>query len=72
MNYVTVFERPGLDEFLTQVSKFADLVLFTAGLEGLLPTYLFFIMLSAVEFLLILYTCHFTPLQVMLNRLLTE
>ncbi|KAF5811056.1 putative protein-serine/threonine phosphatase [Helianthus annuus] len=34
VNYVTVFERPGLDEFLTQLSKFADLVLFTAGLEG--------------------------------------
>ncbi|KAI7755617.1 hypothetical protein M8C21_016690 [Ambrosia artemisiifolia] len=34
VNYVTVFERPGLDEFLTQLSTFADLVLFTAGLEG--------------------------------------
>ncbi|KAJ3669440.1 hypothetical protein LUZ60_011390 [Juncus effusus] len=34
MNHVTVFERPGLDEFLQEVSKFADLVLFTAGLEG--------------------------------------
>ncbi|PWA34366.1 hypothetical protein CTI12_AA619800 [Artemisia annua] len=34
INYVTVFERPGLDEFLTQLSAFADLVLFTAGLEG--------------------------------------
>lgn len=35
MNYVTVFERPGLHEFLKQVHGFADLVLFTAGLEGL-------------------------------------
>ncbi|KAJ4841226.1 hypothetical protein Tsubulata_035930 [Turnera subulata] len=34
INYVTVFERPGLDEFLKQLSEFADLVLFTAGLEG--------------------------------------
>lgn len=35
VNYVTVFERPGLQEFLKQVHGFADLVLFTAGLEGL-------------------------------------
>ncbi|XP_058748205.1 uncharacterized protein LOC131621020 [Vicia villosa] len=34
INYVTVFERPGLKEFLTKLSEFADLVLFTAGLEG--------------------------------------
>lgn len=34
INYVTVFERPGLDEFLKQLSEFAELVLFTAGLEG--------------------------------------
>ncbi|CAA3024442.1 uncharacterized protein C2F7.02c-like isoform X2 [Olea europaea var. sylvestris] len=34
INYVTVFERPGLNEFLKQLSEFADLVLFTAGLEG--------------------------------------
>ncbi|KAF2288528.1 hypothetical protein GH714_008219 [Hevea brasiliensis] len=34
INYVTVFERPGLHEFLKQISEFADLVLFTAGLEG--------------------------------------
>ncbi|XVF84030.1 hypothetical protein PTKIN_Ptkin16aG0542000 [Pterospermum kingtungense] len=34
INYVTVFERPGLQEFLNQLSEFADLVLFTAGLEG--------------------------------------
>ncbi|XP_021904222.1 CTD nuclear envelope phosphatase 1 homolog [Carica papaya] len=34
INYVTVFERPGLQEFLQQLSEFADLVLFTAGLEG--------------------------------------
>lgn len=35
ISYVTVFERPGLAEFLKQLSEFADLVLFTAGLEGL-------------------------------------
>ncbi|XP_059627971.1 uncharacterized protein LOC132270784 [Cornus florida] len=34
VNYVTVFERPGLEEFLKQLSEFAELVLFTAGLEG--------------------------------------
>lgn len=34
MNRVTVFERPGLHEFLQQTSEFADLILFTAGLEG--------------------------------------
>jgi len=34
INYV--FERPGLQEFLEQISEFADLVLFTAGLEGLM------------------------------------
>ena len=39
VNYVTVFERPGLPEFLKQLSAFADLVLFTAGLEGLLITW---------------------------------
>ncbi|XP_047324199.1 carboxy-terminal domain RNA polymerase II polypeptide A small phosphatase 1-like [Impatiens glandulifera] len=34
INHVTVFERPGLREFLRQLNEFADLVLFTAGLEG--------------------------------------
>ncbi|XP_010504466.1 PREDICTED: carboxy-terminal domain RNA polymerase II polypeptide A small phosphatase 1-like [Camelina sativa] len=34
INYVTVFERPGLHEFLEKLSEFADLILFTAGLEG--------------------------------------
>ncbi|KAL3650270.1 hypothetical protein CASFOL_006673 [Castilleja foliolosa] len=34
INYVTVFERPGLKDFLNQLSEFADLVLYTAGLEG--------------------------------------
>ncbi|OAY46259.1 CTD nuclear envelope phosphatase 1 homolog isoform X2 [Manihot esculenta] len=34
ISYVTVFERPGLAEFLKQLSEFTDLVLFTAGLEG--------------------------------------
>ncbi|XP_047058491.1 CTD small phosphatase-like protein [Lolium rigidum] len=34
VNHVTVFERPGLHEFLKKTSEFADLILFTAGLEG--------------------------------------
>ncbi|KAL6133063.1 hypothetical protein ACLB2K_065300 [Fragaria x ananassa] len=34
ISYVTVFERPGLHEFLKRIGEFADLVLFTAGLEG--------------------------------------
>lgn len=34
INYVTVFERPGLQEFLKQIHEFSDLVLFTAGVEG--------------------------------------
>ncbi|KAE8706479.1 Haloacid dehalogenase-like hydrolase (HAD) superfamily protein isoform 2 [Hibiscus syriacus] len=34
VTYVTVFERPGLQDFLNQLSEFAELVLFTAGLEG--------------------------------------
>ncbi|KAF4358751.1 hypothetical protein F8388_022518 [Cannabis sativa] len=34
ISYVTVFERPGLHEFLKQIGEFAVLVLFTAGLEG--------------------------------------
>ncbi|KAB1217617.1 hypothetical protein CJ030_MR3G014859 [Morella rubra] len=34
VSYVTVFERPGLHEFLKGLGEFADLVLFTAGLEG--------------------------------------
>lgn len=33
VNYVTVFERPGLHEFLRRIGEFANLVLFTAGLE---------------------------------------
>ncbi|XP_023639664.1 CTD nuclear envelope phosphatase 1 homolog isoform X3 [Capsella rubella] len=32
-SYVTVFERPGLHEFLEQLSQFANLILFTAALE---------------------------------------
>lgn len=34
INHVTVYERPGLQEFLRRVSEFAEVVLFTAGLEG--------------------------------------
>ncbi|KAI4324473.1 hypothetical protein MLD38_029961 [Melastoma candidum] len=33
INHVTVFERPGLREFLRKVGEFATLILFTAGLE---------------------------------------
>ncbi|WZY90721.1 hypothetical protein YC2023_047456 [Brassica napus] len=33
INYVTVFERPGLHEFLEKLSQFAHLIVFTAGLE---------------------------------------
>ncbi|XP_010517420.1 PREDICTED: CTD nuclear envelope phosphatase 1 homolog isoform X1 [Camelina sativa] len=32
-SHVTVFERPGLHEFLEQLSQFAHLILFTAALE---------------------------------------
>jgi len=41
INRVTVFERPGLHEFLQRTSEFADLVLFTAGLEGLISSTIF-------------------------------
>ncbi|KAG6509097.1 hypothetical protein ZIOFF_034488 [Zingiber officinale] len=34
VSHATVFERPGLHEFLKHFSEFADLILFTAGLEG--------------------------------------
>ncbi|PON92245.1 Dullard phosphatase domain [Trema orientale] len=34
ISYVTVFERPGLQEFLKQIGEFAVVILFTAGLEG--------------------------------------
>ena len=36
VSYATVFERPGLHEFLKQIGEFADLVLFTAGFEVML------------------------------------
>ena len=41
ISYVTVFERPGLHEFLKRICEFADLVLFTAGLDGLLVYWLY-------------------------------
>ena len=34
---IKVFERPGLHEFLSRLSGFAEIVLFTAGLEGPCP-----------------------------------
>ncbi|KAH7844636.1 hypothetical protein Vadar_030132 [Vaccinium darrowii] len=33
VSYVTVFKRPGLHMFLKQIAEFANVVLFTAGLE---------------------------------------
>uniref|UniRef100_A0A1J3GX37 CTD small phosphatase-like protein 2 n=1 Tax=Noccaea caerulescens TaxID=107243 RepID=A0A1J3GX37_NOCCA len=33
INHVTVFERPGLHQFLEKLSQFANLIIFTAGLE---------------------------------------
>ena len=73
VNYVTVFERPGLEEFLKEVSEFANLVLFTAGLEGWLlliifrlPSHMYFSPLLFYEW----YLYEFS--QVMLDRLLTE
>ena len=41
VNHVTVFERPGLHEFLQKTSEFADLILFTAGLEGMVAATIF-------------------------------
>ncbi len=71
VNYVTVFERPGLHEFLKELSEFADLVLFTAGLEGLLDK--IFILLSQMYFPPSLYGNDiFMMIQVMLDHLLTE
>ena len=40
---MTVFERPDLQEFLDWISKFADLVLFTAGLEGSMLLHFFLV-----------------------------
>lgn len=34
MNNVIVYERPGLQEFLARASSFAEVIIFTAGLEG--------------------------------------
>lgn len=49
MNHVTVFERPGLHEFLQKTSEFADLILFTAGLEGMCLLLFFFIHLNPIS-----------------------
>ena len=56
VNHVTVFERPGLQEFLKHSSEFADLVLFTAGLEGCsyLPI-IYFLVLALIYILLMLF-----------------
>lgn len=67
---MTVFERPGLQEFLDQINKFADLVLFTAGLEGSMLLHFFLLNnFSSVFFLVKLYL---GTLQVMLDHLLTN
>jgi hypothetical protein len=47
---VTVFERPGLHEFLQKTSEFADLILFTAGLEGMLAALIFLHQISPTNF----------------------
>jgi carboxy-terminal domain RNA polymerase II polypeptide A small phosphatase len=48
VSHVTVFERPGLHEFLQQTSEFADLILFTAGLEGLFPGLFFYLIILLI------------------------
>lgn len=81
MNHVTVFERPGLDEFLQQTSEFADLILFTAGLEGFFPDH--FILSASFyskrlnhliyqKLLSIINRVMQTSFQVMLNHLWTK
>ncbi|MBA0750155.1 hypothetical protein Gogos_004012 [Gossypium gossypioides] len=67
ISYVTVFERPGLQEFLNQLSEFAELVLFTAGLEGLRTIKHCFVFIHFHP-----YICFPNPPQAMLDRLLTE
>lgn len=67
ISYVTVFERPGLQEFLNQLSEFAELVLFTAGLEGLRSIKHCFVFVHFHPFI-----CFSNPSQAMLDRLLTE
>lgn len=47
---MTVFERPGLHEFLQKTSEFADLILFTAGLEGMLASVIFLNHMSPINF----------------------
>lgn len=59
INYVTVFERPGLHEFLQRTSEFADLVLFTAGLEGLISSAIFYLLTTKS---LVNFTPHATDL----------
>ena len=50
VNHVTVFERPGLREFLQKTSEFADLILFTAGLEGMFAAVIFHNNTSPINF----------------------
>lgn len=73
INYVTVFERPGLHEFLKQLHDFADIVLFTAGLEGLMYFNSFIICLMIcfpLLFFSFLFVC--LTMQVMLDHLLIK
>ncbi|KAG8054868.1 hypothetical protein GUJ93_ZPchr0001g30702 [Zizania palustris] len=49
VNHVTVFERPGLHEFLQKTCEFADLILFTAGLEGMSLLLFFFVHLKPIS-----------------------
>uniref|UniRef100_A0A9I9CVT1 Mitochondrial import inner membrane translocase subunit TIM50 n=1 Tax=Cucumis melo TaxID=3656 RepID=A0A9I9CVT1_CUCME len=57
ISYVTVFERPGLHEFLSQAAEFAELILFTAGLEGMALTYHYLCNVSLVILLSYAVSC---------------
>lgn len=70
ISYVTVFERPGLHEFLSQAAEFAELILFTAGLEGMALIYQYLLQLFSCYS--ICHTWSLADVQVMLNHWLTE
>lgn len=70
ISYVTVFERPGLQEFLKQIGEFADLVLFTAGLEGRCNAIGFVVIVFILLCCFYFYLLSLGTLQVMLDHLL--